>query len=202
MRTLCPCGAACSIFAIGMNGCTSPREPHMCIAMFNRGLAEVPFSLINSSTSTVLPLRGLARCAEQFTAASFWTLSNQYFRCAVFRWKFIATWPNVLTRPVLCAFSSWYWPCRCLLLKLRGIAQQTTMAVLSIQNETMCYNYNKTGTKKVWLDAVCLGLFGPLIITSHQSGAPQVVPRCAAISLGSFRLSLSAKKPMRAPIQN
>ena len=94
---------------MGMKGCTSPRDPQMWIAMFNFGLGVVlVFSLMNSSTSAVLPLRGLAHFAGRHSAASFCTLSNQYFRCVVFLWNFIATWPKVLTRPVLCAFSSWY----------------------------------------------------------------------------------------------
>lgn len=125
IRTRWPCGGACSSFAIGIKGCTSPRDPQMCIAMFSRGVPRLLFfSLMNSSTRAVLPRRGLARCAGRHAAASFWTLSNQYFSCAVSLWNWIATWPKVLILPELCALSSWKWPCFCLLLKLRGIALQ------------------------------------------------------------------------------
>jgi len=106
-----------------MKGCTSPRDPQICIAMFSRGAPILlVLSLMNSSTRVVLPLRGFAHPGGRHAAESFWSLSNQYFRCVVFLWNCIATWPKVLTLPVLCAFPSWYSPRFCLELKLRGIA--------------------------------------------------------------------------------
>jgi hypothetical protein len=74
-----------SNFAIGMKGCTSPRDPQIWIAIFNLGgLRLLVFSLMNSSTRAVLPLLGFAHSAGRHTAASFWTFSNQYLNPFVF----------------------------------------------------------------------------------------------------------------------
>jgi hypothetical protein len=70
IRTRCPCGGDWSSFAIGMNGCTSPRDPQICIAIFSDGVWALLFSLMNSSTIVVLPFLGLAHFGGRNAAAS------------------------------------------------------------------------------------------------------------------------------------
>jgi hypothetical protein len=116
MRTRCPYGGACSSFAIGMNGCTSPLEPQICMAMCSRGAG----SLASCFSCPRRSLRVGHRCAKSRCA-----LSNQCSSSFGLSWNRTAICPDVFTLPTHFDLESRTWPRHCGVGKQDGIESGT-----------------------------------------------------------------------------